>query len=82
MRRFQFVFAVALFAGCSGSTPVRPFGGTYDLLSINGLPHPQPSDAGAATQVVSGTLSVGTDTLHLTLELQALDNTGPRRPTR
>lgn len=76
MRRFPFVLAVALVAGCSSSTSVRPFGGTYDLLSVNGLPDPQPTYAGAAMQVVSGTLSVGTDTLHLTLDLRALDNAG------
>lgn len=76
MRRFQFAVAIALLAGCSSSTSGLPFGGTYDLLSINGLPDPQPPYVGASTEVVSGTLSVGADTLHLTLELQALDNTG------
>lgn len=76
MRRVGVVLAIALVVGCSGSTSIRPFGGTYDLLNVDGRPDPQPLFPGANTQVVSGMLTVDTDTLHLTLELQALDSSG------
>lgn len=76
MRRLGVVLIIALFAGCSGSTSVHPFGGTYDLLNIDGRSDPQPLYPGANVQVVSGTLGVDADTLYLTLELQPLDSSG------
>ncbi len=76
MRRVGVVLAIALLVGCSGSTSVHPFGGTYHLLNIDGRPDPQPLYPGANTQVVRGTLNVGTDTLHLTIELQPTDSSG------
>lgn len=76
MRPVGVVLAIALLVGCGGSTSVRPFGGSYDLLNIDGRPDPQPLYPGANVQVVSGTLGVGTDTLRLTIELQPTDSSG------
>ena len=72
MRRFGVVCAVALLVGCSGSTSVRPFGGAYDLISVDGQQVPQPYYPGVSTQeLLGGTLSVGPDTLIVNLSLQA-----------
>lgn len=80
MRRFGVVCAIALFVGCSGSTSVRPFGGAYDLISVEGKQVPQPLYAGTTTpEVESGTLNVGPDSLGVTLSLQPVDSAG--RPT-
>ena len=77
MRHFGVVCAIALLAGCSSSTSVRPFGGAYDLISIDGRPDPQPFYPGTATpDLVGGTLNVGPDSLDLTLSLQAVDSAG------
>lgn len=77
MRPLGFVCAIALLAGCSSSTSVRPFGGTYNLLDISGRRTPQPLLAGLKTiEVVGGTLIAGQDTLHVTLSLQSEDSTG------
>jgi hypothetical protein len=71
------VCAVALLVGCSGSTSIRPFGGVYHLISVDGEPDPQPFYPGSATpDLVGGTLNVGPDSLDLTLSLQAVDSAG------
>ncbi|HKV52729.1 MAG TPA: hypothetical protein VJO52_16160 [Gemmatimonadaceae bacterium] len=77
MRPLGLMCALALIAACSGSTSVRPFGGTYDLVSVNGKPDPQPVYVGSTTEVVSGALVVSSDTLNVTLELQPEAITGP-----
>lgn len=80
MRRLGVVFAIALLAGCSGSTSVHPFGGAYDLVSVDGQRDPQPFYRGTTTpDLVGGTLSVGPDSLDVMLSLQDVDSTG--RPT-
>ena len=77
MRHLGVVCAIALLAGCSGSTSVRPFGGAYDLISVDGRPDPQPFYPGTATpDLVGGTLNIGPDSLDLTLSLQAVDSAG------
>ncbi|MGH7648900.1 MAG: hypothetical protein ACREND_12335 [Gemmatimonadaceae bacterium] len=77
MRFLGFVCAIVLLVGCSGATSVRPFGGAYGLIDIDGQPPPQPLQPGEATlQVVGGTLSVGPDTLRVTLTLQGEDTAG------
>ena len=71
------VCAVALLVGCSGSTSIRPFGGAYHLISVDGEPDPQPLSPGTMTpELVGGTLDVGADTLTVTLSLQPVDSTG------
>jgi len=71
------VRAVALLVGCSGSTSIRPFGGAYHLISVDGEPDPQPLSPGTMTpELVGGTLDVGADTLTVTLSLQPVDSTG------
>ena len=71
------VCAAAVLVGCSGSTSVRPIHGTYALVSIDSRPDPQPLYPGTTTpQLVGGTLTVGTDTLTVTLSLQSVDSTG------
>lgn len=77
MRRLAIICTLALFAACGGSTSVRPFGGTYDLVSVNGKPDPQPIYLGSTTEAVSGTLVVSSDTLDVTLELLPAATTGP-----
>ena len=80
MRRFGVVCAIALLVGCSGSTSVRPFGGAYDLISIDGQRIPQPLYKGSmAPDIVGGTLNVWPDSLDLTLSEQNVDSAG--RPT-
>ena len=70
----------ALLVGCSGSTSIRPFGGAYDLISVDGEPDPQPLYRGTTTpELVGGTLNFVSDSLDVTLSLQAVDSTG--RPT-
>ena len=77
MRRLGVVLAIALLVGCSSSTSVRPLGGTYDLVTVDGQRLPQPLDSASYTpEVLAGTLDVGADTLNLTLSLQAIDSTG------
>lgn len=77
MRPLGFVCAIAVLAGCSSSTFVCPFGGTYDLIDIDGQQTPQPLLPGLTTlEVVGGTLIAGQDTLHVTLSLQSEDSTG------
>lgn len=71
------VCAATLILACSGSTSVRPISGTYDLVSIDSRPDPQPLYPGTTTpQLVGGTLTVGPDTLNVTLSLQSVDSTG------
>ena len=70
----------ALLVGCSGSTSIRPFGGAYDLISVDGEPDPQPLYRGTTTpELVGGTLNIVPDSLDVTLSLHAVDSTG--RPT-
>jgi len=70
----------ALLVGCSGSTSVRPFGGAYNLISVDGQREPQPLYRGTTTpELVGGTLNVVPDSLDVTLSLEAVDSTG--RPT-
>lgn len=76
MRRFGVVCAIALFVGCSGSTSVRPFGGAYDLISVDGEQIPQPLYPDTNTpELLGGTLAVGADTLVVNLSLQS-DSSG------
>ena len=77
MRRLGVVCAIAVLAGCSGSTSVRPFGGAYDLVSVDGRGDPQPLEKGTTTpDLVGGTLNVWPDSLELTLSLQNVDSAG------
>lgn len=77
MRPVGFVCAIALVVGCSGSTFVRPFGGEYDLITVDGEPDPQPLAPGTTTaDLVGGMLSVGADTLDVTLLEQPVDGSG------
>ncbi len=77
MRHLGVACAVALLAGCSGSTSVRPFGGSYELISVDGQRDPQPLDPGTTTpDLVGGTLNVGADSLDVTLSLQPVDSAG------
>lgn len=79
MRHLGVACAVALLAGCSGSTSVRPFGGSYELISVDGQRDPQPLDPGTTTpDLVGGTLNVGADSLDVTLKLQPVDSAGRR----
>lgn len=79
MRPLGLLCAIVLVGGCSNATSVRPFGGTYDLISVDGKPDPQPLFSGANTDVVAGTLTVGSDTLNVILDLKSVDSAG--RPT-
>ena len=77
MRAFTFVCAIVLVTACSSSTSVRPFGGTYDLITANGQAVPAPLFPGLPTvDVVGGTVSAGPDTLNILLSLQLVDNKG------
>lgn len=73
MRRLGVGCVVALLVACSsGSTSVRPFGGAYDLISVDGQQIPQPLDPGTSTpELLGGTLTVGADTLVVNLSLQS-----------
>ena len=74
-RCFSVVCAIALLVGCSGSTAVRPFGGAYDLVSVDEQQIPQPLYPGESTpELLAGTLTVGTDTLVVNLSLQSDSN--------
>lgn len=74
MRPLGLLCAIALLVGCGGSTAVRPFGGTYDLATVNGRPLPQPLYSGATTGVSDATLDAGADTITLTMLLQPFDS--------
>jgi len=68
---------IGLVAACSSSTSVRPFGGTYNLISVNGQRIPAPLFPGLKTlDAVGGSVTVGGDTLNIVLSLQSLDSTG------
>ncbi len=73
MRHLSVVCVVASRVACSsGATPVRPFGGAYDLISVDGRQIPQPYYPGVNTQeLLGGTLTVGPDTLVVNLSLQS-----------
>ncbi len=80
MRCLGGVCAIAILVACSSSTGVRPFGGAYELVNVDGQPDPQPLAPGTTTpDLVGGTLVVGPDSLTLTLSLQEVDSVG--RPT-
>ena len=71
------VVAVAALAACSGSTSVRPFGGAYTLITVNGLPEPQPLYRNTNNpEIAGGALTVGPDTLYFDLALQPVDANG------
>lgn len=68
---------VGVLAACSGSTSVRPFGGTYALVEVNGLPLPQPEYSSSINpQIAGGSLTVAPDTLYVFLSLQPVDAGG------
>jgi len=72
VRALGFVCVIALVVGCSGSTSVRPFGGEYDLISVNGRQIPQPYFPGTSVpELLGGRLTVGVDSLVVNLSLQA-----------
>lgn len=86
VRLLGFACAMALVSSCTDSTSVRPFGGTYELVSVEGKPIPQPLYPGTTTpQVIGGTLTVEPDTLNLVLSLLSVDSagraTGPVMPS-
>jgi len=63
VRHIGVVCVIALLVGCRGSTSVHPFGGAYDLISVDGQQVPQPFYPGVSTQeLLGGTLTVGPDT--------------------
>jgi len=71
------IVAAAALAACTGSTSVRPFGGTYALATVNGSPVPQPEYPQAINpMIVGGVLTVGPDTLYFVLSLQPVDAGG------
>lgn len=71
------IVATAALAACSGSTSVRPFGGTYALATVNGSPLPQPEYPQAINPMIAGgTLTVDPDTLYFVLSLQPVDAGG------
>lgn len=68
---------VAALAACGGPTSVRPFGGAYTLITINGRPEPQPLYRNTNNpQIAGGALTVGPDTLYFDLALQPVDANG------
>ncbi|HTL95756.1 MAG TPA: hypothetical protein VL157_09440 [Gemmatimonadaceae bacterium] len=72
VRHIGVVCVIALLVGCSGSTSVHPFGGAYDLISVDGQQVPQPFYPGVSTQeLLGGTLTVGPDTQAVNLSLQS-----------
>ncbi|HKV52722.1 MAG TPA: hypothetical protein VJO52_16120 [Gemmatimonadaceae bacterium] len=80
MRPLGVLCAIALLGGCSGTTSLHPFGGAYNLLTVDGLPDPQPLVPGVVSpELLGGTMNVGADTLDVTLSLQPVDDAG--RPT-
>lgn len=77
VRPLGFACAIALLLGCTGSTSARPFAGTYDLLRIDGKPEPQPLYPGTSSpEIVGGMLTVASDTLRVSLSMQAVDSAG------
>lgn len=76
-RSLGLVAVLAVVVGCSGSTSVRPFGGTYDLASVEGRNLPQRLVPGNdAPELLGGTLNVGADSLDVTVSLQYFDGAG------
>ncbi|HEY7894023.1 MAG TPA: hypothetical protein VIC24_03910 [Gemmatimonadaceae bacterium] len=77
VRPLGFLFAIALVVGCSGTTSVHPFGGAYNLLTVDGQPDPQPLVPRISSpRLLGGTMNVGADTLDVTLSVQAVDDAG------
>ena len=77
MQRVAALGLIAMVAGCSSTTSVRPFGGSYDLISVDGKADPQALFPGSKSpEVVGGTLAVGADTLTVTLLEQSVDGAG------
>ena len=76
-RSLAFVGVMAVAVGCSGSTSVRPFGGTYDLATVDDAGVPQPLVPGTTTpELLAGTVRVGADSLDVTLTEQDIGSTG------
>ena len=65
------VWAIVAAAACSGATSVRPLGGRYLVISVNGLSLRWPENPSSINpQIAGGSLSVGPDTLSVFLSLQ------------
>jgi len=77
VRHLAVVTLIAALAACSGTTSVAPFGGTYNLLSVDGTLEPQGLyPASNNPELVGGTLVVAADTLTVTLSVQSVDSAG------
>jgi hypothetical protein len=77
MRRIALVAVMAALGACGSTTSVRPFGGTYDLISVDGKADPQSLFPGVKSpDVVGGTMGVSADTLTVTLLEQSVDSAG------